>query len=99
MVSIPGTFTSLLQLPDIPAGWARILGLLVIIIGIYDYYVATNEMAALIQLSVYLRFFFAFGVFSLFLTSQMPKEILPLGLIDALTAVWTMWSIKADTKK
>ncbi len=99
LVAIPGTFTSLLHLPEIPEGWARILGLLVLVIGVYDYSIAKNELAVLIQLSVYTRLMFACGILLLIVFSQMPMEALPLGLIDAGTAVWTFMALKSESKK
>jgi len=92
---MPAQFISLLKLPEISAAWARIIGLLVIIIGSYDILNGRNNVLPLIKASIYLRLLFFIGVLLLFLTGQMPKEILPLGIIDLLGAIWTAFSLKA----
>ncbi len=91
---IPDKFVSLLKLPEISIAWARIIGLLVIIIGSYDILNGRNNNIPLIKASIYLRLFFFLGILALFITGQMPIEILPLGIIDLLGAIWTALSIK-----
>ncbi len=96
---IPEQFISLLKLPDIPLPWAKFIGLLTIIIGSYDIICGRNNVVPLIRASVYLRLFFFTGVLLLFITGQMPKEILPLAIIDLAGAVWTMLALNAESKK
>lgn len=90
LLAIPQTFLSILKLPDIPEGWARIIGMLAIIIGVYDTVSGRNNLMPAIKASVYLRFFFFAGVLLLIISEQMPKEALPLGIIDAAGALWTL---------
>ena len=95
---VPDKFISILKLPDIPMPWARLIGLLVIIIGCYDILNGKNNVKPLIKVSIYLRIFFFIGILLLFTTGQMPKEILPIGVIDLLGAIWTFLSINSESK-
>lgn len=95
---LPEAFISMLKLPDIPTAWARVMGFLAIIIGGYEIIGGRNNLKPLIIGSIYLRLFFFAGIIVLFATGQMPKEILPLGIIDLLGALWTVLSLKADGK-
>ncbi len=93
---LPEKFISLLKLPAIPVPWARLMGLLVIIIGCYDLLSARNNVKPLIVASVYLRILFFAGVMLLFATGEMPKEILPLGIIDLAGALWTAFALRKE---
>lgn len=97
IVAIPDQFVSLLKLPQISAGWARVIGLLAIIIGTYDILNGRNNVKPLIKASVYVRLVFFLGVMILFATGQMPKEIIPLGAIDLIGAIWTALAIKGES--
>lgn len=96
LLTIPQTFLSALKLPDVPEGWARIIGLLAVIIGVYDIVTGRNDLMPAIKASVYLRFFFFLGVLLLIVSNQMPKEALPLGLIDAAGAIWTLLALRSN---
>lgn len=93
---IPDKFMSLLKLPEITNAWARVIGLLVIIIGSYDILNGRNNVKPLIKASIYLRILFFLGILVLYISGQMPTEILPLGIIDVLGAIWTALSLKAE---
>ena len=95
---IPEQFISILKLPDIPTAWARVIGLLGIILGSYDIISGRNNLQPLIKGTIYMRLFLFAGIIVLFVTGQMPKEILPLGITDLLGAVWTILSLKAEVK-
>ena len=94
---IPEQLISMLKLPEIPAAWARVLGLLVIVIGSYEIISGRNNLRPLIKGTIYMRLFFFTGITLLFVSGQMPKEILSLAIVDLLGAVWTMLSLKAET--
>lgn len=96
---IPGKFISLFNLPEIPVPWARFIGLLAIVIGCYDLLSGYNSVKPLIKASVYVRVLFFTGVLLLFVSGQMPKEILPIGIIDLLGALWTAIAFNAEAKK
>ena len=93
---VPGKFISLLKLPALAEGWARVIGLLAIIIGCYDILNGRNNVRPLVKASVFIRIFFFLGILTLVVAGQMPKEILPLGIIDLAGAVWTALALKGE---
>jgi hypothetical protein len=95
---LPEKFIAVLKLPEIPEAWARFMGVLVIVIGSYYLVGARNILAPFIKGTIYVRLFFFAAVIILFVSGQMPKEILPLGVIDLLGAAWTMLSLRAEAK-
>ncbi len=95
---IPQQFIATLKLPSLPDAWARILGVLVLILGGYYIISGKNNLSPFIKATVYLRIFFLTATLLLFASGQMPKEILPLGIIDLLGALWTQFSLKSDGK-
>ena len=82
----PDSLLALLQLPARPAGWARVIGLLTLVIGTYDFISARAEARAFIRASVYVRLGFAVGAVLLVLLGQMPPALLLLGAVDAAGA-------------
>ena len=93
---IPGQLMSILKLPELSVAWARVIGLLVIVVGSYEIISGRNNLMPLIKGTIYMRLFFFTGIVLLFVSGQMPKEILPLAIIDLLGAVWTILSLKAE---
>ena len=95
---LPNLFLEILKLPPLSSGWARMLGLIVIVIGGYDVVSGYNSIRVCAAASVYLRILFFTGVLLLFLLNEMPKEILPFGIIDLAGAIWTYITLSRSAK-
>ncbi|MGC4038235.1 MAG: hypothetical protein QM764_19890 [Chitinophagaceae bacterium] len=95
---VPMKFNTMLNLPEIPSGWGRLIGLLVIILAGYYFIGGRNNLKPFIKGTIYLRLTFITGIIVLFAAGQMPKEILLIGLIDLLGAIWTAISVKAEAE-
>ena len=87
----PGVFT-VLQLPELSAGWTRLIGLLAAVVGIY--YIVNAAYLPFAKASVVVRLMFAVGVFLLFITKQLPFSILNFGFVDIIGAIWTYTTLK-----
>lgn len=96
LIIIPEKFTSLTQLPPIPSGWARAIGLLALIIGFYDMFSGLSNIKPFIKISVYVRLGFALGTVLLYIFGQMPISIILLGGVDALGAIWTAIALRSE---
>ncbi|MBK7359803.1 MAG: DUF2065 family protein [Saprospiraceae bacterium] len=94
---VPETLINMFQLPALPNGWARFIGLLVLVIGLYDLLCGRYDIKIYIKASVYLRFGFFVGCLLLISTGQMPLNLLMLGIVDALGATWTAFALKAES--
>ncbi len=93
----PGFLSSTLQLPPATVGWARVIGLLALVIGAYDIVGSRAECTPYIRASVPVRFGFATGTVLLVVFGQMPATILVLGATDIAGALWTAFTLKART--
>lgn len=92
---VPESALSLLHLPPLPAGWARFIGLLALVIGTYDLVCARAGCLAFIRASIFTRTAFAVATVLLAITGQMPASIILLGTIDAAGALWTALALRS----
>jgi len=97
VVVAPNFLLSLFQVPTTQEVWIRVVGMLVIFLGIYDIVAARAEHASLIAWSIPVRFsvivFFAVFVIS----GLAPKILLLFGAIDSAGAIWTWSALKRET--
>jgi hypothetical protein len=98
-IIIPEKTISLLQLPSIQGGWARVIGLLAIVIGVYDILCGQTNIRPFIKVSIYVRFGFAVSAILLYVFGQMSICIILIGGIDALGALWTAIALKSEISK
>lgn len=78
LIILPGTIISLAQLPPISTGWARVVGLLALVIGSYDIVCGNANLQPFIKASIYVRLCFIGGATLLVLFAQMPVTSLNL---------------------
>jgi hypothetical protein len=98
-LTFPEPFLALAMLPAVHSGWARVIGLLALVIGCYDIFSARSNLKPFIQISVPVRFGFALGTILLFVSGLMPVSIVLLGGVDALGALWTMMALRSEASK
>ena len=90
----PEMMLSMLQMPPLSVGWARIIGMFAVIIGLDDIVAARAECLPFLKLSVPLRYGFATGVVLLVVTQQMTPNTLLFGAVDFVCATWTMLALR-----
>lgn len=95
-LAVPAALISLLRLPPATVGWARVIGLLALVIGTYDIVGSRSGSLAYIRASIPVRFGFAAGIALLVALGQMPATVLPLGAIDAAGAIWTAVALRRE---
>ncbi|HEX2684239.1 MAG TPA: hypothetical protein VHL77_09915 [Ferruginibacter sp.] len=91
----PTDFVSIFKLPEVPPAWARILGIIVAILGAYYVVAGRNSLKPFIRATIYLRLFFLVSLIILVLAGELEKAFLPFGIIDMLGAIWTALALKA----
>ena len=99
LIAIPETLISIVNLPAIHLGWARVIGLLAMVIGTYDIVCGKANIQPFIKASVYVRFGFLIGTIFLVLLQQMPITAILFGVVDAGGALWTVMALKSETSK
>ena len=70
-ITIPDKIITLMQLPLLPLAWARVIGMLSLVIGTNDIFCGKSNIQPFIKISIYTRLGFAFGTVFLFLLGQM----------------------------
>lgn len=93
-IAVPGLLVSLLGLPPLVYGWAGVLGLMALSIGIYHVTGGARDVLAYIDTTIYTRAGFALGLVMLIVTGQLPPIVLGLAAIDAIGAFWTWRCLK-----
>lgn len=96
LVVVPNVFLSIFGIPETHEVWLRIVGMLVLILGFYDFLAARHEMKIFFKWSVWARlpvvvFFAAFVALGL-----APPILILFGAIDAAAAVWTFAALRKD---
>lgn len=92
----PNLLLRFLAIPETREIWIRIVGLLVLILGYYDFMASRGEDAAFFRWSVHARLFAAALLIILVATGSAPTILLLFGLIDGAAAFWTRLSLKED---
>ena len=86
-LAVPEILISILKLPPLSSGWARAIGLLVLVIGVYENVSARSESLPMIKASVYARFGFALGMLILiFSVAGIPPAAGFWGKLQVFTA-------------
>ena len=99
VVLAPNFLLSLFHVPTTNEVWIRVVGMLVLFLGIYDIVAAKGEHKLLITWSIPVRFsvivFFAVFV----IAGLAPPILLLFGAIDSAAAIWTWSALKNATKE
>ena len=92
-VAMPNSVLTLLKLPETKEPWLRILGGLVVIIGVYDLFVGLYSLRAFEWITVWVRFGFLLFVLLLTVLKQTKPQVILFGVVDAIGAVWTLLAL------
>lgn len=95
LVVVPNVLLSLFGIPETSEVWVRVVGMLVILLGVYYTTGARNELRPFLRATVSCRsavlvFFVAFVVLGL-----APPVLILFGVVDAAAALWTGWALRA----
>jgi len=96
LIVVPAPIAALLRLPPATVGWVRMIGLLSLVIGVYDAIGSHAECLPYIRGSVPVRFGFAIGTALLVAFGQMPATILLSGATDIAGALWTAFALRGS---
>jgi uncharacterized membrane protein YidH (DUF202 family) len=96
LLIIPNFLLSIFSVPETQEVWIRVVGMLVIILGYFDFQASKNEMKKFFHWSVHVRALVPI-VFVLFVLLGLAPPILILfGIIDGLAALWTHLSLRSE---
>ena len=95
LIGSPNTLLTLFGIPTTTEPWIRVVGMLVMVVGMLDIASARGEQTKFMQASVYARFFvlLMFVVFAA--TGIAPAILILFGVVDAAGAIWTHTALKS----
>lgn len=94
LILVPNLFLRLCGIAPTREVWIRIVGMLVVILGYYDFMATRTEDAAFFRWSVHARLFAAALLAVLVVSKLAPAILILFGLIDAAAAIWTALSLR-----
>ena len=97
LITVPNLLLAIFHIPQTSEVWIRVVGVLVLNIGIYYLYAAKCEAKAFFHASVYTRAF-VFLSFTVFAVLGLTKPVLILfGAIDLSGGIWTYIALRNET--
>jgi hypothetical protein len=95
----PNPLLALLGLPPTEEVWVRVVGLVVVYLGIWDFQAARKDLAEFLLLSVYLRSSLILFLTTFVLLGFVGSVLIWFGVIDLAAALWTALALKFSPKK
>ena len=95
LLGSPNTLLTLFGIPATTEPWIRVVGMLVMVIGMLDVACARTEQTGFMRATVYTRIFalLRFVVFAA--VGIAPTILILFGLIDAAGALWTFTALRS----
>jgi hypothetical protein len=99
LLASPDTLLALLRLPPATDPWIRVLGVVVMAVGLLDAASARMEQTGYFRATVWVRLFVLISFVVLVLLKLAPAVLLVFGVIDAAGALWTRLSLSRTSIK
>ena len=96
LLVIPNVLLNLFSLPETNEVWIRVVGMLVFLLGFYDFQASKNEMINFFQWTVYARAMVPVFFIVFVLLDFAPPILILFGVIDAVAALWTHLSLQSE---
>lgn len=98
LVVVPNVLLGMFGIPETNEVWIRVVGSLVLVLGLYYFQASRNELIPFLRASVYGRiavlvFFTGFALFGF-----APATLILFGGVDALAAFWTFVALRSENK-
>jgi hypothetical protein len=94
LVLDPNLFLSFFAIPPTREVWIRVVGMLVLILGYYDFMASRAEDTGFFRWSVHVRLFAAVMLGIFVATGLAPAILILFGVIDGAAALWTAVSLR-----
>lgn len=94
LIVAPNMLLGMVGMPLATEPWIRVLGSVVITIGLYYVLMAPANHRLFQMLTVYLRFSILVWFVTFSLLGIAPMQLILFGLVDAAGAIWTLTALK-----
>ena len=95
LIGSPNTLLAVFRIAPTTEPWIRILGVVVMVIGMLDVACARAEQAGFFRATVYTRLFVLLAFVAFAALGIAPASLILFGLIDAAGAMWTYMSLRS----
>jgi len=99
LILIPNTLLDIFKITNTTEIWIRVLGTIVLYLGIYYIWAAKEKWYGLIVLSVPLRMSLIAFFTSFVILLDAPMVLILLASVDFVFAIWTLLALKRDQRK
>ena len=96
LLVVPNFLLSLFSIPKTNEVWIRVVGMLVLILGYYDFKASKTELKQFFQWSVYARAMVPVFFIIFVLLDLAPPILILFGIIDGVAALWTHLSLRSE---
>ncbi len=96
LVAVPNVLLSLVRIPETNEVWVRVVGMLVLILGLYYFTAARNELTPMLRATVIGRFAVLLFFVAFVVLGFGPPALILFGVVDALAAIWTGLALRAQ---
>ena len=95
----PDTLLALFGQPPTQEPWLRVVGLVVLVLGLYYLGAAREEVTVFFRWTLWGRPLAVVILVGLVAAADAPAFVLILGAIDLGCAAWTWWALQADRRR
>lgn len=92
----PATLLSVFGFPAPTEIWVRVLGALAVVLGYYYWACGAARAKAFFEATIVGRLLFCALCILLVLWAAAPLQLVLFGLVDATTAAWTAYALRAE---
>jgi hypothetical protein len=96
LVLAPNPLLSLVGIAETTDVWVRVVGVLVVVIGVLDVLVARADLRIVMHWGIYLRSGAAASLVAFAIANLVEPGILVFAAIDALSVAWAVWALRAE---
>lgn len=89
LIFAPNVMLSVFKIPETNEVWIRVVGVLVVCIGVYYHEMARLNSLPFLRLTVWVRLWVFAAFVGLWAAGIGPVQLILFGLVDALAAFWT----------
>ena len=93
----PNLLLATLGFPATNEVWIRVLGVVVINVGVYYWFAAVSEARPFFVASIYARAFVCVALGALVALGLAKPLLAGFGVVDAAGALWTYWALRSHT--
>lgn len=93
LVLVPNLLLSLFALPPTDEIWVRMLGMMTLFLGVFQYQIARAELRDFFWLTVILRLSVVGFVVAFIVTGLAAPTFIMIAGVDVAGALWTWWAL------